>query len=336
MKTKTSLSLATFGLLLMATSGFSAIPDSIWKNDTLYHDLWNRTNLDTNTFWPHTGNWGVANAGTDSAMITTDGLAHSGDPGWTNLVWKFQADPTQANIELRFTYRMTTSPSGNTGFNMRGFCGSGTLANLCGGPSQGYRVFGPQMDLGPTYTGNVYNSGNTTLATAPAACHLNTTNFMDLSYKISNDTIYMSYFPNGFANPSTKIACTTYKLTNANHVAATSPGLIALQYETVKASQFKNIKIRNLDGVGGGTSAINGAGKSLSSRVKGGMRTVEFSIPTTGRYSVQISDLRGLVVRSVSGMGPVNNQVLALGRAGIYFVRVFSPGETSTKKVFAY
>ncbi len=335
MKTTTLLRSALFGLLLMTASGFSAIPDSIWKNDTLYHDLWNKTSLDTNTFWPHNANWGVANAGTDSAMITTDGLAHAGDPGWTNLTWKFQASPEQANVELRFSWRMTSTPSGNSGFNMRGFCGSGTIANLCGGPSQGYRVFGPQMDLGPTYTGNVYNSGNTTLATAPAACHLNTTNFMDLSYKISNDTIYMSYYPNGFAG--TRTPCTTYKLTNASHVAATSPGLIALQYETVEVSQFKNIKIRNLDGVGGGPSGIRGLNQKLLKReLRGDRGALVFGVAEKGAVSVQVMDVRGTLVKSFSGEGPLSQQRLTVGRSGLFIVKIASFEGISLSRVYIH
>ena len=220
---------------------------------------------------------------------------------------------------------------------MRGFCGSGTITNLCGGQSQGYRVFGPQIDLGPTYTGNVYNSGNTTLATAPASCHLNTTNFMDLSYKIVNDSITMSYFPNGFASPSTRITCTTLKLTNAQHVAATSPGLIALQYETVKVSQFKNIKIRNMDGVGGGT-AINGALQSQSRyAVEGGRNSLLIRVPVPGKYSVEVMDLSGKTIRSVRGEGgPVAEQRLALAKSGMFIVRISSAKNTVLQKVYVH
>ena len=62
MKKKTYLSGAMLGLLLACNSGFSAIPDSIRKNDTLFHDLWNKVSIDdTTTFWPHHANWSVRN-----------------------------------------------------------------------------------------------------------------------------------------------------------------------------------------------------------------------------------------------------------------------------------
>ncbi len=334
MKKTTLFSGAIAGLLLMAVSGFSAIPDSVWKNDTLFHDMWNKKTLDTSTFWPHTNNWSVTYPGTDSAMIATDGLAHTGDPGWTNLVWKWQASPAQKNVELRFQYRMAASPSGNSGFNMRGYCGSGTIATLCGGASQGYRVFGPQIDLGPTYTGNLYYSGSSTYATAVAACHLNTTNFMDLSYLIRNDTVQMSYYPNGFSG--TRTLCSTYKLTAANDVAATSPGLIALQYETVKVDQFRRIQIRNLDGVGGGTAIKNIHSGNISNVVNGGKAGLSFSILESGTYSVKITELNGKTVRNIQGMGPVSNQNVSLGHSGIFIVKMTSPHHTSLKRVYVH
>ena len=338
MKKTTSFSCAILGLLLMATSGFSAIPDSIWKDDTLFHDMWNKTSLDTNTFWPHTNNWSVTYPGTDSAMIVTDGLAHTGDPGWTNLVWKWQASPAQANVELRFQYRMAASPSGNSGFNLRGYCGSGTIATHCGGASQGYRVFGPQIDLGPTYTGNLYYSGSSTYSTAIAACHLNTTSFMSLSYRIHGDSVQMSYYPNGFSGART--VCTpapgTFKLTAANDVAATSPGLIAIQYETVKIDQFRYIQIKNLDGTGGGTAIENARQSHIANVVAGGKASFSFSIPESGAYSVKITELDGRMVQDLQGTGPVDHQKVALGRAGIYFVRIFSSQAAFTQKVVVY
>ena len=52
MKTTRLFGSALFVSFVWATSIFSAIPDSIWQNDTLYHDLWNRRTLDTTQFWP--------------------------------------------------------------------------------------------------------------------------------------------------------------------------------------------------------------------------------------------------------------------------------------------
>ena len=332
MKNKTTF-LGITALLLTAVSGFASIPSTIWHtNDTTsYFDMWNKSNLDTSFFWEHSANWGVQSPGTDSAMITTDGAAHPSN--WTNLVWKWQADSSQKDFVIRFTWRMI-SPSGNSGFNIRGFCRTGqTIATLCGGASQGYQVWGPQIDLGPTYTGDIWNSGigGNLGPTAPNACAVATATFQDMEMVMRNDTLSTYYYPNGFsaANPT---FCTRSALTDSRTTAATTPGLFALQYETTRISQFKNIKIRNLKAT---ATAIHSVGKSHLSSVTGGRGAVEFSIPISGRYSVQISDIKGAVVKNLQGTGPVAHQKMALSQAGVYFVRISSSHETFTKKILA-
>lgn len=337
MSKRASFNLAVAGVLLGVSAGFSTIPGTVWHtDDTGFVDMWNKTDLGTEFFWPHSGNWSVKNPGTADAMITTDGGAKQPaglTGGWTNLVWAWQSDKDQKNFEIHFSYHMVANPSGNTGFNLHGHCATGTLANNCGGPTAGYRVFGPQIDLGPTYTGDVWNSGSARYATGSEACKLKGTDWQDLEYRISNDTAYMNFYPNGFAAKS-KIACSSYHLTQATDVTATTPGLIAIQYETSVKSEFKNIQMRNLDAVQKATSLRHSlATKVLSSSVNGGS-AISYSVQDPGDFSLVVRDIAGNMEKSIRGSGPVSNQILTLGKSGIFIVKVASSKGASVQKVF--
>jgi len=329
MKKSTSFKFAAFGLLLGAASSFATIPATVWHtNDTNYFDMWNKTNLDTTFFWPHASNWGVRYPGTDSAMITTDGLAQTA-PSWNNLVWKWQSDPSQANFELRFSYHMVANPSGNSGFNTRGHCGAGTIATQCGGAAQGYKVFGPQIDLGPTYTGDVWNSGAARYATGISACKLTGTAWQDLATRISRDTVYELYYPSGFNGPRT--VCASYFYTAATDVAATSPGLIALQYETTLRIEFKNIQIRNLNAV---PVALNAGEIQVFSHIAGGIKSITYSVLEAGAYAIQVTDFAGKTVQSIRGNGPVSNQSVQMDKPGVYIVKMSAQKQSGLKKVY--
>ncbi len=334
MNNRTALKSALLGLLMGITPVFSTIPGTVWHtNDTSFFNMWNKTNLDTSYFWPHASNWGVKYPGTDSAMITTDGLAQTA-PGWNNLVWKWQTNPVQKNFEIQFSYHMVANPNGNSGFNARGHCGSGSVANLCGGAAEGYKVFGPQIDLGPTYTGDVWNSGNNRYATAISACKLTGTLWQDLGYRVSNDTAYMLYYPNGFAVKTTMKECSKYKFTEATDVAQTSPGLIAIQYETTLKLEFKNIKMRNLDAIQQvvGTNQVH---SSAYSTVSGGLHAVSFSVPKAGKFSVKVTGIDGRILKTMNGIGPVANFEIPLGQSGLYIVTLSNAKESYVRKVYA-
>jgi hypothetical protein len=323
MQNRLSLHGTAAALLLAATFGFAQLPATMWKtNDTNFVDMWNKETLDTNTFWPYSTNWSVANAGTDSAIIRTNGAAINGTTvGWTNLTWKAQTDSSQKNFEVRFTWRMV-NPSGNSGFTK------------CGGLSQGFRVAGPQIDLGPTYTGDIWNSftsGNLG-PTAPTACAVATSTFQDLAMRVRNDTMTTFYYTNGFA-AGTRLQCTTFKLVAANHVAATSPGLIALQYETTRVNEFKNIQIRNLDAVQ--ATSINGVPQLAPSfyTLRAGSRSLNVGVSAAGRYAVEVSDLSGKVLHRLRGEGSSAKRDIQLKQAGLYVVKITASQGTALRKV---
>ncbi len=332
MNNQVRINMALLGFLAGTTIGFSAVPPSIWKtDDTAFYDMWNKKNLDED-FWPHAANWSVKNPNTPEAMIVTDGASRpSGSGGWTNLVWKWQSEPTQPNFAIRFTYHIVVSPSGNTGFNARGHCENGTIANNCGGPSKGYRINGPQIDLGPTYTGDVWNSGAARYASGIDACKLRGTDWQDLEYRVSHDTAYMNYYPNGFDKP--KIECSKYKFTAATDVAATSPGLIALQYETTLKVEFKNIQMRNLD-ARQSVALASRAGTGAVTIAPSQGRAISYTVQGPGHFSVQVRDILGNILQAVHGQGPVASQDLNVGRSGIFLVQVVSAQGSSVRKVF--
>ena len=337
MKKTTSFRWVMMGMVLGIAPAFSQIPDSIWRtNDTGYFDMWNKRNLDTTVFWAHSNNWSVANPGTDSAKITTDGLAPNGitSGNWTDLVWKFQMAPTQPNFEIRFSWHMPVNPNGNAGLNARGHCGTGTIATLCGGLASGYRLYGPKISVGPTETGNIWNSGASSYANGIATCKLGTsTAWQDLAYRVKNDTARMLYYQNGFAagNP---IQCSSYKYTAVSDVAATSPGLMALQYETARISEFKNIKIHNLNAVQ--TTAVRRVDRSLPLVVEGGRKSLLLNVTSEGTYSIQISDLMGRNIKSIRGLGSSLSLRLFMPQAGLYLVKISSANGTQFQKVYVH
>lgn len=321
-----------FGFLLAtAVSGFAQL-DPIF-DDGQFHPIWNKKDL--SNWKEHAPNWGMEFLGTDSASIVLDGKSANG--GMTHLI--FNKKVTN-NMEAKVVMRMPTKGGANAGFQFRSRCRSatGTIENSCGGSP--YQVCGPQLDLGATYSGDIYNgcSGFYITSTTPnappakvnniATCRASS-NFKSVDewntylVRVIDDTAWT--FING-------VNCTRLILKEASEKQATTPGIIALQYETALKVEFKTVELKNLDAKGTTVSARSGASGFA---VQGGLASVSFAIPVAGKYSVRIADMRGKVMRTFSGTGPVAHANLPLGASGLFLAEIRSPSGSFTTKFVA-
>jgi hypothetical protein len=333
MNKKTSFYTGAVFMLAAAVSGFAQL-DPIF-NDGKFHPIWNKKDL---TNWKdHAPNWGTEFLGTDSASIVLDGKSASG--GMTHLI--FNKKVTN-NMEARVVMRMPTKGGANAGFQFRSRCRSatGTLENSCGGSP--WQVCGPQLDLGATYSGDIYNgcSGfyvtSTTASTPPtkvnniSTCRASS-NFKSVDewntylVRVMNDTAWT--YING-------VNCTKLYLKEASE-KSTGPGLIALQYETPLKVEFKTVELRNLDADTNSVSTLSARSDASGFAVQGGKASVSFKIPVAGTYSVRIADMRGQVVKNQSGTGPVAHMNLPLGASGLYLAEIRSANGSFTTKFVA-
>jgi hypothetical protein len=146
--------------------------------------------------------------------------------------------------------------------------------------------------------------------------------------RVINDTAWTSI--NG-------VNCTRFILKEASERQATSPGIIALQYESPLKVEFRTVELRNPDI--DSTKVTNGISRDLPSgrgfAIQGGPASVSFSVPAVGAYSVRIADMRGKVVETRSGTGPVAHATLPLGRSGLFLAEIRSAGGSVTTKFVA-
>jgi hypothetical protein len=112
------------------------------------------------------------------------------------------------------------------------------------------------------------------------------------------------------------------------------PGLFALHYETVMKLEFKDLELRNLDA---DTSTVGLSTQPAASgfAVRGAAASVLYRVRIAGTYSVRIADMRGKVVKTHSGMGPVAQARLSLGASGLFLAEIRSPGGIFTAKFLA-
>ncbi|MEO6096487.1 MAG: family 16 glycoside hydrolase [Fibrobacteria bacterium] len=303
--------------------------------DGKFHPIWNKKDF---TNWKaHSSNWGIGFPGTDSATIELDGKARPSGGGMTHLIY---GKKITGNMEARVVARMPTTSGANTGFQWRSRCrkADGTLDNACGGSP--WEVCGPQSDMGASYSGDIYNGCTgfyitSSTQNAPpkkinnlAACRASTNLktvavWNEYGVRIHNDTAWTSI--NG-------INCTRLLLEQASEKSATTQGLISLQYESAMKVEFKTVELRNLDVVPNGLSTRPVASAFA---VRGGVGSVSFAVPEAGKYSVRIADMRGKVVKTHSGTGPVAQANLPLGASGMYLAEIRSPSGAFTTKFIA-
>ncbi|GEM_PF-5178872 len=308
-------------------------------NDGQFHPLWNKKDL---TNWKeHAPNWKTEYVGTDTAAIFTDGLSHPGS--MTHLIY---GKKVTNNMELRAVMRMPATGGANAGFQFRSRCESptGTLDNSCGGSP--WIACGPQMDMGATYSGDIYNGcsgayvNNNTVSQPPAivnntpSCRA-TSNFKGVDQwntyliRIQNDTAWT--FLNG-------VSCSKYYLTAATDRQATTQGLISLQYETQLKVEFRSVELKNLDAKPTSVSPASGdAAQTLRAAygLAGGKAAVSFSIPDRGRFSVKVADIGGKAVKTIQGVGPIDRQSLSLQASGLFMVEIKSERGTLTQRIIA-
>jgi hypothetical protein len=324
MNNKSSLYTGAVFILTIAVSGFAQW-DPIFS-DGKFHPIWNKKDL--SNWKDHSTNWGTAYLGTDSAAIVLDSKSPPG--GMTHLILNRKIT---GNMDARVVMRMPTRGGANAGFQFRSRCRSatGTLENSCGGTP--WHVCGPQLDLGSTYSGDIYNgcSGfyvTSTTKSAPPKVINNlgvcraSTNFKSVQdwneyrVRIFNDTAWT--FING-------VNCVKMFLESASEKQATTQGLISLQYETALKVEFKTVEMRNSDIDSSGPSvALNALPSPSGFAVRGGAASVSFKVPEAGRYSVRIADMNGKVVKTHSGTGPVDLESLPLGTSGLFLAEIRS------------
>jgi hypothetical protein len=332
--------LAALAFAALAAPAAFAQLDPVF-DDGQFHPIWNKKDL--SNWKEHSSNWRTEYVGTDTASIYTDGLAHPGS--MTHMIY---GKKVTNNMELRAVMRMPATGGANAGFQFRSRCESptGTLDNSCGGSP--WIACGPQMDMGATYSGDIYNGcsgayvNNNTVSKAPTivnntpSCRASS-NFKGVDQwntyliRILNDTAWT--FLNG-------VNCSKYYLTAATDRQATSQGLISLQYETQLKVEFRSVELKNLDAkpVAIGNAADPGriawalrAGDGL----RGGKHALSYSIPDAGAYSIKVADLRGQVIRSEQGAGPVDRRDLDLGASGLFLVEIRSARGALAKRILA-
>jgi hypothetical protein len=279
-------------------------------------------------------NWSLAYGGTDSAAIVTDNQAHPGS--MTHLIYKYS---TSRNMEIRFSFKMSATGGANAGFQFRSRCqnASGNLANNCGGSP--WILCGPQMDLGQSYAGDIYNgcSGayvNSGTASNPPnvvnnnpTCKtgLNITVWNNYRFRIFNDTAWT------YRND---VLCSKYKMTASTDVAASTAGMISLQYETISRAEWRGIEIKNLSQPV--TLVQSGARGFNIPSLEGGRMSLVYTVAESGNYSLEVADVRGSVVRSARGVGPVAGKILPLDRSGAFIVKIRTPNGVSSGKVVVF
>ena len=336
--TSTKKLFAGLAFLALAGTGAFAQLDPVF-DDGQFHPIWNKKDL---TNWKeHSTNWRTEYVGTDSAAIYLDGLSHPGS--MTHLIY---GKKVTNNMELRAVMRMPATGGANAGFQFRSRCESptGILDNSCGGTP--WIACGPQMDMGATYSGDIYNGcsgayvNNNTVSQPPnivnntPSCRA-TSNFKGVDQwntyliRVKNDTAWT--FLNG-------VSCSKYYLTAATDRQATSQGLISLQYETQLKVEFRSVELKNLDAKPTAVSPATGDGAQTlraAYGLAGGKTSVSFSIPDQGRYTVKVADIGGKVVKTIQGAGPVDRQSLSLEASGLFMVEIKSGRGTLTQRIIA-
>lgn len=333
MNKKSSLFTGVVFMLGAAASGFAQF-DPIF-NDGQFHPIWNKK--DFSNWKDHSSNWGIGYPGTDSATIVLDGKPRPSGAGMTHLIY---GKKISGNMEARFVMRMPTTGGANAGFQFRSRCrkATGTLENSCGGTP--WEVCGPQADLGSSYSGDIYNgctgfyiTSSTQSAPPKKVNNLGTcrasTNFKSVAewneyrVRVFNDTAWT--YING-------VNCVKLFLESPTEKQATTQGLISLQYEHLLKVEFKDVELRNLDAVPTALSTRSGASGFA---VRGAAASVSFKVPEAGKYSVRIADMRGKVVKTHSGTGPIAQANLPLGTSGLFLAEIRSPSGSFTTKFVA-
>ena len=358
-KTKSSILHRSFiGYMIAGTlSVHAALPIDTVFNDTLWHWVFSDStdahkptrSTDLGAWLPQFtgGNFSVRYPNTDSVEITTDGTTPKGAAN-AFLTYPYKLVNFSAEVQLR----MPATSGTNSGLQWRSWCftntppafsGTDDLSTNCGST---HRVCGPQMDMGQTYDGDMYNTctgvmlnsgsgvGSNTYGTALVAnstgCRTTiktTPAFNKLRIRVRNDTAAT------YLNDS---LCNRIVLTAAGITAATTKGIFAWQYETAVRVEWKNVKVKNLDVPTSSAIREMGMSREPSHFLHGGNAALSFSILESGAYSVKITELNGKTVKEIQGMGPVSNQNVSLGRAGIFIVKMTSPHQTSLKRVTAF
>jgi hypothetical protein len=334
MHVRNSFSTGFVFVLAAAVSGFAQL-DPLF-NDGKFHPIWNKKDL--SNWKEHSSNWGIQFPNTDSAAIVTDGKQPPSS--MTHLIYEKKV---VNNIEAKVVMRMPTTGGANAGFQFRSHCekATGTLENSCGGTP--WRVCGPQMDLGSSYSGDIYNGckgfyiTSSTASNPPnivnniSACRASS-NFKSVAewntylVRIKNDTAWT--FING-------VNCTKLYLKETSEKQATSQGLITLQYETQLKVEFKTVELRLADIDSNSTPTQVSRPDASAFAIQGGKASVSFAVPMAGKYSVRIADTRGKVVKTHSGKGPVAQANLPLGASGLFLAEIRSPSGSFTTKFVA-
>jgi hypothetical protein len=335
MNNKTPFYTGAVFLLASAVSGFAQW-DPEFK-DGKFHSIWNKRDL--SNWKDHSTNWGTEFLGTDSAAIVLDGKSHPGS--MTHLIYGRRIT---GNMEGRVVMRMPTTGGANAGFQWRSHCqnATGTLENSCGGSP--WVLCGPQSDMGASYSGDIYNGckgfyiTSSTKNNPPkvvnneAVCRASTNfksvaNWNEYRVRIYNDTAWT--YLNG-------VNCTRLLLEDPTEKSATTQGLISLQYETQLKIEFKTVELRNAD-IDSATTSLGQSAPSIASgfSVRGGAGSVAFAVPVAGKYSIRIADLRGKVVKTQAGTGPVAQASLPLGASGLFLAEIRSVKGSFTTKFLA-
>ncbi|MEO6097640.1 MAG: family 16 glycoside hydrolase [Fibrobacteria bacterium] len=320
------------GVLSFANAGFAQWDPEFM--DGQFHPIWNKK--DFSNWKAHSSNWGIGFPGTDSATIELDGKSRPSGGGMTHLIY---GRKITGNMEARVVMRMPTTGGANTGFQWRSRCrkADGTLDNACGGSP--WEVCGPQSDMGASYSGDIFNgckgfyitSGTANappkkvnnLGTCRASTNLKSVaDWNEYGVRIFNDTAWTSI--NG-------VNCTKLYLEDPTEKSATTPGLISLQYESVMKIEFKTVELKCL----GCVTGLSTRPVASAFAVRGGVGSVSFAVPVAGKYSVRIADMRGKVMKTHSGTGPVAQTNLPLGTAGLFLAEIRSANGSFTSKFVA-
>jgi hypothetical protein len=331
MKNRLALFFARLGMGVLAL----ALPSAAQFTDTLWHDLFGGTGPKDNTafdqhFLAHSTNWSVRYPKTDSAEIyATNTITNN-----TFLIYKYM----MKDLEFEVTERLPTAGK-NSGVQFRSTCYTTSDAPPCGSE---FRVCGPQADLGNTHDGELFaECGNALVNVSTPSAPTTAPNFINNTSTACRQnrkdfpawtTIRMRVVGSKVIGYLNDTKCYEYTITNSAWLEA---GIFGLQYHTGGGTvEFKSVRLKNL------ATPVSVKPSPKQSLIRSEIQSLPhgllYTIPTTGRFHIEVRNIEGEVVRFIRGMGPVSQQHLELGKQGVYSVKTESASGTSLNKIYAY
>ncbi len=330
MKKSISLFVSTLFSATVVCAQISSMPKGPWK------ELITKDMLKPGSGWSFSGSppWSMEG---DSILNAKGGSVK------TSLVWN---EPIK-DMEFEITYKLS-STAASGGIQFRSVCSDKSKsAPTCGGT---YSLCGLSMWLGNDYLGRLFENCFSFLAfngnnIENCRSTLKVGDWTTTTTSINKDQL--SIWLNG-------VWCLDYTLTKVDNLQGTIFGLqIKPPFDLI---QYKSIKIRRLNKKGcmtvtdpkynpeatidSGCTVVrlrpNAWALKNKSFLKVSDGVLDYSLPGSGKYSIRLLDVFGVVAKQFNGEGPILNAKLPLPSQGIFFFELEYLGIISRHRVLNF